>query len=51
MENYKGLIIVYSKDDKGYYAQSPNNDWKTSQIFFTKESLIYAIDSNLINWK
>jgi len=32
LPEYKGLIIVYSRDDKGYYAQDPDNDWKTSQI-------------------
>ena len=48
---YKGLIIVYSRDDNGYYAQDPNNDWKTSQIFFTEDSLKYAIDHNLIDWE
>ena len=51
MREYKRLIIVYSVDDHGWYAQDPANDWKTSQIFFTFESLICAINTNQIIWE
>lgn len=51
MREYKGLIIVYSIHDHGWYAQDPENDWKVSQIFFTLESLEYAIDINQIIWE
>ena len=51
MREYKGLIIVYSVDDHGWYAQDPDNDWKTSQIFFTFENLICAIETNQIIWE
>ena len=51
MREYKGLIIIYSVHDHGYYAQDPENGWKTSQIFFTMKSLEYAIDKNKIIWE
>lgn len=41
-EIYKGLFIVYSPDDGGYYSESVKDE--QSKIYKTKELLIKAID-------
>ena len=46
-KEYKGLLIIRSVDDNGYYAQDPIT-WKTSEVFIDINSLKDAIKNNLI---
>ena len=48
-EYYKGIWLVYSPDDNGWYASTIDN--KTSKkIYKTRELLIKDIDNNKIKW-
>lgn len=51
ISEYKNLLIVFSHDEHGWYAQDPNNNWNISaKLYFTLNALKYAIDNNLIKW-
>lgn len=46
----KGLILVYSPDEYGYYFQDTKT-WKVSVWYKTKQKAITAYKNNAIIWE
>ena len=44
-----GMELIYSPDERGWYWQR-FSDWKTTQLFATKELAIRARDDKILEW-
>lgn len=52
MKTYKGLDVIYSEDEGGYYAQDFSQDKQpVSKLYPSFEALKKAIDSGKIKMK
>lgn len=46
------MKLIYSPDDGGYYwQQSGPTDWRTSQLFKTREAAIRAQQRGTLRWR
>ena len=51
IKTYRGIDIIYSDFDGGYYAQNPKNlDQVSKNIYFSLAQIEQAIEQDLIRW-